>query len=134
MQTQTRVKLKVRPFTADDYADITRLHNANFPGFRTRTSRPNLLPTGYFVAVVGDEYVGVSNLWLSPVAGELRTGTTGVQREWRRRGIALALKVRSLEFAKKQGYLRVATENETNNHRMIAINDRLGFAKQPAYV
>ena len=40
----------------------------------------------------------------------------------------------SLECAKKQGYLRVATENETNNHGMIAINDRLGFAKQPAYV
>jgi RimJ/RimL family protein N-acetyltransferase len=68
------------------------------------------------------------------VAGELRTGMTGVRREWRRRGIALALKVRSLEFAKAQGFRRVVTENETNNRGMIAINDRLGFVKQPAYV
>src|SRR6267143_2095130 len=34
MQTDTSVKLAVRPFTADDYADITRLHNANFPEFK----------------------------------------------------------------------------------------------------
>src|SRR6266851_3317652 len=33
MQTETSIKLAVRPFTADDYADITRLHNANFPEF-----------------------------------------------------------------------------------------------------
>jgi len=106
----------------------------SFDVWWTRTSRPDLLPEGYFLAVAGDQYVGVSNLWHSPVAGELRTGITGVQREWRRRGIALALKVRSLELAKAQGYQRVVTENETNNRGMIAINDRLGFVKQPAYV
>src|SRR5260221_7082670 len=33
MQTETSIKLAVRPFTADDYADITRLHNANFSEF-----------------------------------------------------------------------------------------------------
>jgi mycothiol synthase len=106
----------------------------SFDVWWTRTRRPDLLPEGYFVAVAGEQYVGLSNLWHSPVAGELRTGTTGVRREWRRRGIALALKVRSLEFARAQGFRRVVTENETNNRGMIAINDRLGFVKQPAYV
>jgi GNAT superfamily N-acetyltransferase len=106
----------------------------SFDVWWTRTRRPDLLPEGYFVAVAGEQYVGVSNLWHSPVAGELRTNMTGVRREWRRRGIALALKVRSLEFAKAQGFRRVVTENETNNRGMIAINDRLGFVKQPAYV
>src|SRR5260370_20648076 len=33
MQTHTLAALTVRPFTVDDYADITRLHNANFPEF-----------------------------------------------------------------------------------------------------
>jgi GNAT superfamily N-acetyltransferase len=105
----------------------------SFEKWWERVERPDFLPAGYFVAVAGAQYVGTSNLWHSPEAGELRTGTTGVRREYRRRGIALALKVRSLEFAKAQGYRRVVTENETKNHGMIGINDRLGFVKQPAY-
>jgi RimJ/RimL family protein N-acetyltransferase len=106
----------------------------SFEQWWERTSRPNLLPAGYFVAVDGDQYVGTSYLWLAPEESGLRTGITGVRREYRRRGIALALKVRSLEFAKTHGYKRVDTENETNNQGMIGINDRLGFVKHPAYV
>jgi len=64
----------------------------------------------------------------------LRTGVTGVRREYRRRNIALALKVRALEFGKSQGYRQVITENEINNQGMIAINDRLGFVKNPAWL
>jgi GNAT superfamily N-acetyltransferase len=99
-----------------------------------RIERPQLLPAGFFVAVDGDQYVAMSQLWLSPEAGELRTGLTGVRREYRRRGIALALKVRALEFGQAQGYQRVVTENEINNQGMIGINDRLGFIKNPAWV
>jgi|SRR5579859_2857907 len=100
----------------------------------TRSARPDLLPAGYFVAMAGDQYVGMTNLWRSPEAGELRTGITGVLRDYRRRGIAQALKVRSLEFARAAGYRCVVTENETNNRGMIAINDLLGFVKRPAYI
>jgi RimJ/RimL family protein N-acetyltransferase len=106
----------------------------SFETWWERAGRPDLLADGYFVAVADGQYVGMSNLWRSPEADEARTGITGVRREWRRRGIALALKVRSLEFAKAQGFRRVVTENETNNRGMIAINDRLGFVKRPAYV
>ena len=63
-----------------------------------------LLPGGYFVAVDSDQYVAMSQLWLAPEADVLRTGLTAVRRAYRRRGIAFALKVRSLEFGKAQGY------------------------------
>jgi mycothiol synthase len=106
----------------------------SFENWWERTGRPDLLPAGYFVALDGDEYVGTSQLWHSPDDCELRTGLTAVRRDYRRRGIALALKVKSLEFGKAQGYLRAVTENEINNRGMIGINDRLGFFKQPAYV
>lgn len=96
--------------------------------------RPDRLAAGYFVAVVGDQYVGTSQLWRSPEDGEVRTGLTAVRREYRRRGIALALKVLALKFAKAEGYRHVVTENEINNRGMIAINDRLGFVKNPAWV
>jgi GNAT superfamily N-acetyltransferase len=64
----------------------------------------------------------------------LRTGLTGVRRAYRRRGLALALKVRSLAFAKEQGYRRVITENESNNRGMLHINEELGFVKNPAWI
>ncbi len=99
-----------------------------------RHDRPDLWPAGYFVAVDAERHVGTSQLWHSPELGELRTGTTGVRREYRRRGIAFALKVRSLEFGQTQGFRRVVTENETNNLGMIGINDQLGFIKNPAWV
>jgi mycothiol synthase len=106
----------------------------SFEHWWERTSRPDLMPAGYFVALDGERYVGTSQLWRSPEAGELRTGLTAVRREYRRRGIALALKGKSLELGKAQGYQRAVTENETHNVGMIGINDRLGFVKNPAYV
>jgi GNAT superfamily N-acetyltransferase len=102
--------------------------------FWERHDRPQLLPAGYFVAVDGEEYVGTTQLWLAPEPDVLRTGLTGVRRAYRRRGIAFALKVRSLEFGQAYGYKRVQTENELNNRGMLAINDELGFAKNPAWV
>jgi len=102
--------------------------------FERNYDRPYLLPEGYFVAVDGDEYVGTSHLWRAPEPSLLRTGMTGVRRAYRRRGIAFALKVRSLEFATAHGYASVQTENELNNQGMLAINDQLGFARNPAWV
>ncbi len=99
-------------------------------------SSPTLLPGAYLVAVSGGEYVGMSNLWrVSPDDPEasLGTGLTGVRREYRRRGIATAMKVHALRWCKEQGYSEVRTSNEVDNP-MFAINERLGFVKDPAWV
>lgn len=104
--------------------------------WRKRTEgNPNLMPEGYFVAVDGDRYVGLSNLWkLQADPNAIETGLTGVRREHRRRGVALALKLKALGWAKEQGYDKVKTWNERGNEGMLAINEMLGFVKQPAWI
>jgi mycothiol synthase len=110
------------------------LTDVSFELFLERHNRPYLLPPGFFVALDGERYVGSSHLWRSAEPGVLHTGGTGTRRAYRRRGVAFALKVRSLEFARAAGYKLVRTENESNNRGMLAINDELGFVKYPAWV
>jgi GNAT superfamily N-acetyltransferase len=96
---------------------------------------PNFLPDGYFVALDGVDYVGSSALWNSRAdPTELYTGLTGVRRAYRRRGIALALKLRGIAYARQRGVRVIKTWNEKNNRGMLSINEALGFAKQPAWV
>lgn len=101
---------------------------------RVFTSR-DLLPDGYFVALDGEHYAGSSALWKSDEEPEtLYTGLTGVRREYRRRGIALALKLRAIAYARERGITTIKTWNEANNRAMLSINEALGFVKQPAWV
>lgn len=95
---------------------------------------PNLLPDAYFVAVHGETYAGLSTLWTSLGNADLYTGLTGVRREYRRRGIALALKLRAISYAQAHGHAVIRTWNESNNLPMLSINERLGFVKQPAWI
>ena len=72
-----------------------------YENFVARTlQHPNLLPDAYFIALHDGEYVGMSNLWANGVDPTmLYTGLTGVRRAYRRRGIALALKLRAIAYA-----------------------------------
>jgi GNAT superfamily N-acetyltransferase len=94
----------------------------------------HFLPEGFFAALDGDRIVGTSALWLSSREGTLETGLTGVLRDYRRKGIALALKLTALEFAKRYGAREVRTDNATTNRPMLAINEMLGFEKRPATI
>ncbi|MCS6881504.1 MAG: GNAT family N-acetyltransferase [Oscillochloridaceae bacterium] len=95
----------------------------------------DLLPEGFFVAIDGQRYVGLSALWKSEKEPDtLYTGLTGVRREYRRRGIALALKLCAIEYARRHGIQTLKTWNESSNQGMLSINEALGFVKQPAWV
>ncbi len=95
---------------------------------------PGLVRDAYLFAVKGGEYVGVTMLRSSQSDGDLTTGLTGVKRAYRRQGIALALKLKTIAWAKQNGYPRIKTWNEANNRGMLGINARLGFVRQPAWL
>ncbi len=96
---------------------------------------PGALSEGYFLATKGGEYVGQCVLQRQlGMEGSLEHGLTGVRREFRRHGLAMALKVRALEWAKEAGYRTVRTWNDSANRGMLAINERLGFVREPAWI
>ena len=65
----------------------------------------------------------------NPTVWDIRL--TGVRRAWRRRGLAIALKLKSIEQAHREGATMIVTGNEEHNP-MLAINQRLGFVPKVA--
>jgi len=95
---------------------------------------PNFMPELWLIALDGDAYVGMASLYkLGAGIDILETGLTGVDRQYRRRGLATALKCQVIEVAQRLGARRILTSNEENNP-MFQLNLRLGFEAQPAEV
>ncbi len=91
-----------------------------------------VLKDGFFVAVAGHDYVGLSTLWTD--GPRLLTAMTGVRRSHRGLGLALALKLRGIQYAKDHGSKEITTMNDAPNAAMIGINQKLGFERAPEWV
>jgi GNAT superfamily N-acetyltransferase len=89
---------------------------------------PKLAAEGSFVAVderAGGRYVGLSTFFHNG-EGKLEVDITGVAGDYRRRGIAGAIKA--------QGYREISVVNDPVNVGMLRINEKMGFVRQPAIV
>lgn len=73
----------------------------------------------------GETPVAVHNLWRLDEAA-LTAGVTGVLPGYRRRGIAIALKVRGLQLAASHGFRKFISNNQKDNP-MLQLNQKLGF-------
>ena len=86
------------------------------------------LPGGSFVALEHGMIVGYSGLvaWNGDEA-RAENGLTVVDRRWRGRGLATALKHRQLVWAAANGIREIATWTQQGNEAMQRVNGRLGY-------
>lgn len=82
-----------------------------------------------FLALADGEVVGCAGLGLDPDnPSRAENGLTAVRRDWRGRGLAVHLKLRSLAWAADHGLTEVYTWTQDGNAAMRALNTRLGYA------
>ena len=92
---------------------------------------PYVLPDAIFIAKRGDEYVGVSDVSrFEAMPGGLTQGFTAVKREYRRCGLATALKLHGIVYAQSHGYEIIQTFNKPQQTAIRALNEKLGFRVQ----
>jgi GNAT superfamily N-acetyltransferase len=96
---------------------------------------PRTLLDGWFLAHVGRRLVGESTLERLPGSPQrLEVGATGVLPEFRRRGIARALKLQTIAYAREHGFQSIETNSNAGNTPMLRLNTALGFRPQPARI
>lgn len=121
--------------TADIPTAMRGIGPVAFEAYARLLQDPLLLPDCFFLARVGDRYVGTSYAATLPAEpGVLGHRYTGVLREYRRRHIALALKHLVTRYARENGYQRVTTATLEENRGMRAVNEALGFTVAYAQV
>ena len=106
-----------------------------FEEWKKRFLRPQWTPELQIIAAKDGEWVGLTKIGVSPEKPRLgHTWSTGVLKEHRGQGLATAMKVAVLQKAKARGILVVSTDNHEDNGPMLAINRKLGFQADPAWV
>ena len=96
---------------------------------------PSDRPEATFVAVADGFVVGFAKLSIPTVAGDVAWhDLTGVRRAWRGRGVAAALKLAQIAWAKTNGFQRLQTFNEERNEPIRRLNQRHGYQLQPGLV
>ncbi len=86
---------------------------------------------GVILALEGNSWVGMAASSWHQEQGYVFNEMTGVLREYRRKGIAMGLKVLSIQFAASLGAAVIYTVHAAANSAAIAMNRRLGYTDRP---
>ena len=114
------------PLACEGYADLALERPAQI-SLEDWLGDEATLSAGSFVALAGGEIVGYSGLVEHDNEGVAEDGLTVVRRDWRRRGLALALKQLELAWAAEHGYREVVTWTQCGNEGMRRLNELLGY-------
>jgi RimJ/RimL family protein N-acetyltransferase len=107
----------------------------DFAEWAAWTLQDPLVPhDGYVIAVCVDDYIGISEFGINPSDQTLQAGLVGVKKAFRKQGIALAMHLRAISFARSNGYALIKTSTSTGNEPMRALYEQLGFIRQPDWI
>lgn len=120
--------------TVQDVPHTLPILTESFADFVKRVHTPDRPLDRFWIAVHGDQAVGMSYLKFPPVRGTVWTGYTCTDSAFRGRGIARAVKLQSLAQAVQLGIPIVCTDNDSENAPMLHINETLGYHRRPGFV
>jgi GNAT superfamily N-acetyltransferase len=97
---------------------------------------PWALLDGFILARDGGRDVGLTVLDARSGGdpGALHQGFTGVLPDHRGRGLATALKLRAIAYARERGVRTIRTDNSSLNAPMLRVNEKLGFERSGGQV
>lgn len=86
---------------------------------------------GQILAADGDRWVGLAAVGYTEETRMAYNAFTGVDREYRGQGLALALKLLAIRRAREFGATSMRTGNDSQNAPILAINRNLGYRPEP---
>lgn len=92
---------------------------------------PHAYPDCHILAADGERIVGVTAMEHRPETGAMYTVHTSVDPAYRGRKIALALKLLSVQAARRHGAPYMRTNNDSQNAPMLAVNRKMGYVPSP---
>lgn len=88
-------------------------------------------PDTRILAISGEEWIGLAVLSRSAGSDYMYHAISGIHPDYRGRKLGQALKVLTINCAKRYGVNRLVTDNHSANGPMIAINKKFGYQPQP---
>lgn len=118
-----------------DIPSVDQPTESSYEVFLMEVEGPGCIQDAFFLAEKDGEYLGLSNMWTDVANPKgIYQGLSGVHPAQRGKGIAMALKLETVKYAKAHGMRMIKTWNSTVNRPMLRINEAMGFEKQPVWI
>lgn len=131
-ETAQHKLFELNTMTASDNPGLEDETHNTFENFQVKIlSAPWFRSDGQILAVDGERFVGLGAVGFESDGLTAFNAFTGVDRAYRGRKIAQALKILAAQYAQSQGARVMVTVNDGENAPMLAVNRKLGYVRQP---
>jgi GNAT superfamily N-acetyltransferase len=110
-----------------DIPTTAPIAHESFEQFSEQVGKPWIGTPRMWVALESGRPVGLSWLSYHPTTGNVFTDMTGVARAARGRGVATALKLKTIEQALAAGVGTILTQNDADSAAILKINRAFGY-------